>query len=356
MAARPYLPSPRWLRTAGPALALAGMALTAPSPALAKPAPGEVRRSDAPPQRTWYPRASLRSPGTVELAEFLGELERAGWKGAALATIPTHYVQTGSGISPVGRQPAAAYGDLDGDGHGEWVVGCYLSEAGGPGGSSPSGAGESSSRSEERARLAVFRQEPGGRWRLAWRSPGLGYEFGVPTYNIEEAANGLGAMENLRPPLALVDIDGDRREEIAYSCWSGSPHVDPMPGIYRFESGRWVDVAPQADRFSLQDVNRDGKMELVTGSPFVGYGSGDDDVPRVWRWSGRRYEDASADFPAFYADLTARYEAHLRAMTRKGTTFDRAMWTRAIRKASSLAGPLGLHQSAGTADKPSRVQ
>lgn len=178
----------------------------------------------------------------------------------------------------------------------------------------------------------------GGHWRADWRSPGLGYEFCEPSFNRWEVENGLDRLENLRVPLSLIDVDGDGRLEIAYHCRGEAPMQGAMPGIYRYDGQRWVAIAPQGDRFSLQDVDRDGRLEVITGSRRIGQGMGDDDVPRVWRWNGRQYQDTSREFPRFYADLAARYTAYVQQMEERGVDFNREVWERAIQKASSLSG------------------
>jgi phytoene dehydrogenase-like protein len=99
-----------------------------------------------------------------------------------------------------------------------------------------------------------------------------------------------------------------------------------------------VAVAPQADRFSMRDLDGDRRLEVVTGSPYVGFGTGDDDVPRVWRWNGRQYQEASSEFPAFYRQLAARYAAYIRRMEVQREEFRRSAWQRALQKATSLAG------------------
>jgi hypothetical protein len=285
-------------------------------------------------------RSQLRTPSRDEMLQFHAEFLRAGWEGAQLAAICTGYARAGGTVKPTGTQFATLFTDLDGDRRPEWVVGAYFptrATTGSQGSSAMGGRGMVTTR-DDRARVVVFQKPSTGPWRIDWISPGLGYEFRAPEHNLREVAEGLGQIEHLRPPLSITDIDGDRRPDIIYQCWSESPVVGALPGIYRFDGTRWVGVAPQADRFSLQDVDADGTLEVVTGSRYVGYGSGDDDVPRVWRWTGRQYHEASSEFPKFYAGLTAKYRSYVQRKEQKGETFDRASWERAIRKATSLAG------------------
>ncbi len=281
-------------------------------------------------------RSGFRQASRDELIQFHNELERAGWRGASLALVPSGYVREGGKVRGVGAQFATLYGDVDGDGRPEWVIGCYLSLHG-PAPVDDSGVLRGNPR-DDRAHLAVFKGDGAGHWRLSWFSPGLGYEFREPDFNVREVENGLDTLDSLRPPLSLVDIANDRRMEIAYICWSEAPAIGGLPGVYRFDGRRWGNIAPQADRFSLRDLRRDGKLEVVTASRYIGYGSGDDDVPRVWRWNGRKYEEASSEYPQFYADLTRRYRAYVQKMESSGEKFERTVWERAIRKASSLAG------------------
>lgn len=290
-------------------------------------------------------RARLKSPSRDEMRQFYAELKHEGWEGAQIAAIYTGYSRGETSVKTVGSQFATLYGDLDGDHRPEWVVGCYFPSRSKPtpdpqtmmGGTMGSRGGMVTLR-DDRTRIVVFKRANNEPWRIDWVSPGLGYEFHAPDYNLQEVAEGLDQQDNLRLPLSLVDVDGDGRPELVYQCWSESAVVGAMPGVFRFDSTRWVNVAPQADRFSLQDLDHDGKIEVLTGSRFVGYGSGDDDVPRVWRWSGRQYQEASTGYAAYYKELAAKYKRVLARKEQKGESFDRAAWERAIRKAASLAG------------------
>lgn len=278
------------------------------------------------------------------MRQFYVELKREGWEGAQIAAIFTGYTRTSNGVKTTGTHFATFSRDLDGDGRNEWVVGCYFPTRGPEPGSSRmpnmgmmGGRGMIATR-DDRARVVIFKKAPNGPWQLDWISPGLGYEFHAPEYNLREVSAGLDQIEHLRLPIDLPDIDGDRRPEIVYQCWSESPVVGALPGIFRFDGTRWVGVGPQSDRFSLRDLDVDGKLEVITGSRYIGYGSGDDDVPRIWRWDGRQYREASTEFPAFYAELAAKYRSYLSRSEKKGEAIDRAVWERAIRKAESLSG------------------
>jgi hypothetical protein len=278
------------------------------------------------------------------MRQFYAELKREGWDGAQIAAIYTGYARTDTGIKTTGSQFATFYGDLDGDRRPEWVVGCYFPSRSTPTPDPQSMMGGMGGRAgmvtlrDDRSRIVIFKHATNEPWRIDWISPGLGYEFHAPDYNLQEVVEGLDQQDNLRLPLSLLDVDGDGRPELVYQSWSESAVVGAMPGVFRFDGSRWVSIAPQADRFSLQDLNRDGKLEIITGSRFVGYGSGDDDVPRVWRWSGRQYQEASTEFTAFYGELTLKYKKVMARKEQKGEVFDRAAWERAIRKAASLAG------------------
>jgi hypothetical protein len=319
---------------AGPGAPPAG-----PPPAPGAPAQewGAAARAAAPAPPVSSPPASfLKEAAPAELTQFYNEFNRHGWQGAVIASLPREYVMRDGVVYDVGGQFATLYGDVDGDRKPEWVVGCYLPIRA----EDPPGSMSALAVNDGRARLAVFKRDASGRWRLHWRSPGLGYEFSRPEFNIREVESGLDSLENIRLPIALVNVNGDQSLEIAYYCRSSARMIGALPGVYRHNAGRWVSVAPQADRFSLQNVDGKGQLELVTGSQFIGYGNGDDDVPRVWRWNGQReqFQEASAEFPEFYARLAARYEAYVRRLEAAGRDYDRAAWARAIQKATSLAG------------------
>lgn len=291
-------------------------------------------------------KAHFRLPGKEEMQQFYAEFAAHGWKDVVIPVVPSNYAQQGTELVGSDQRKSTLYGDVDGDGHPDWVVACYVatepvmtsdpqdSMSGMPGGS----GGAAVPIRDDRARLGVFTRDGAGRWKLRWKSPGLGYEFRPPKYNLWEVSKGLDQPENLRPCISLVDVDGDRCLEIVYHCWSQTDSVGGLPGVLRHDGSRWVSVAPQADRFSLQDVNHDGRLEVITASPFVGFGSGDDDVPRVWRWNGRQYQEASSEFPMFYKELASRYEAFIRRMQTRGEEFKKSAWERALQKAASLAG------------------
>lgn len=290
-------------------------------------------------------KARFRAPSAEEARQFYAALAEKGWAGATLARVPANYTQTRDSVRVSDFQEAALYGNVDDDESPEWVLGLYFPPRT-PGSPDPEDAmsmlmGRMEAMTgvqDSRARIVVLKQDTGGQWKVSWRSPGLGYEFGAPRFNMREVDQGLDGFKNLRPALSLVDVDGDHRFEIAYHCVSQSASVGLLPGIYRWDRSRWLSVAPQSDRFSLQDVNRDGKLELLTGSRYIGYGMGDDDVPRVWRWKDGQYQEASAEFPRFYGDLARRYAEYLRRMGERGEKVDSAAWERAIQKATSLSG------------------
>jgi len=331
----------RWGLMACATLVLA-IALAAAAPA---PSGGGSGRIGAAVTISLAQRSRLKTPSREEMRQFYAELKREGREGAQIAAIYTGYSRVDASIKTTGSQFATMYGDLDGDHRPEWVVGCYFPSQATPTPDPQSmmsgmmgGRGGMVNLHDDRARIVIFKRASNEPWRIDWISPGLGYEFHAPDYNLQEVAEGLDQQDNLRLPLSLVDVDGDRRPELAYQCWSESAVVGAMPGVLRYDGTRWVSVAPQADRFSLQDLDHDGRIEVVTGSRFVGYGSGDDDVPRVWRWSGRQYQEASTGFTVFYGELAAKYRKVMARKEQKGEAFDRAAWERAIRKAASLAG------------------
>src|SRR5205823_6293497 len=115
-------------------------------------------------------------------------------------------------------------GDVEGDprGDAEYVLGVYFP-------SSPSASGTQ----DDRARIVVFKRHV-NTWTEEWRSPGLGYEFDRPRFNIQEVEEGLDQPAALQPPLQLVKIAGDRYYSIAYFAWSKSNQVGGLPGIYRY--------------------------------------------------------------------------------------------------------------------------
>lgn len=278
-------------------------------------------------------------PSPDEWATFHELMRRDGWDGVQIARLPVRYEIEAGGVRPVGDRPAALRADLTGDGEAEWVVGAYLptrpSEAPRQG---PFAARDRAlSAPSERARLAVF-QSVQGHWKLVWRSAGLGYKFSPNAYVLKEVEQKVERIEGLLPPFGVADIDGDGAKEIVYQTWGRSSTEGGLPGIFRWDSARWVEVAPPGDRFSLRDLDGDHRLEVITASQFVGQNSGEDDVPRVWRWNAGRYQDASSMFPEYYRDLLERYRSHVTELRRIGAPVDEEAWKRALTKAGSLAG------------------
>jgi hypothetical protein len=247
--------------------------------------------------------------------------------GSVVATVPVSYRWAEGHIEVAHRAFAILAGNVDGDTRAdkEIVLGVYFPSSASPGGTQ-----------DDRARIVVFKHTPKG-WLWQWTSPGLGYVFDCPRFNIQEVEQGLDEAVVLQPPLRLVKIDGDAHYSIAYFAWSKSSQVGGLPGVYRYSAARWRNVAPQADRFSLRDLNGDGELQVVAGTRFVGYGSGDDDVPRVYRWGRRGFEEASSQFPRFYRELAEAYRKHVRQLEETHQAFARDVWERAIRKAESFA-------------------
>jgi hypothetical protein len=267
----------------------------------------------------------FRQPSEVTRQELQDQLPAD----ATIARIPGAYRLRKGRVVSFRPVEAILYGDVDGDGRREFVVGCYFrSEIGSQG------------PRDDRARLAVFKLL-GGHWALAWTSPGLGYEFDRPRNNVEEVEKGIDRVENLQPPVQLVNVGGTDQLGIAYFAWSESASVGALPGVYRWSGSRWRNVAPQAERFTLRDLNGDGSIEVVAGTRYIGYGSGDDDVPRVYRWSADHFEEASSLFPGFYSELAQSYRDYLRRLEgpRRGAAA-RDVWQRALQKAESLSSPV----------------
>jgi hypothetical protein len=303
----------------------AASALAAPP----KPVPPPKQRPMAPVSEVQdLARANFRRPSGEEMSLFYALLRKKGGQDVQIATVPTGYRQSAGSVVEIGAQFATFYGDVDGDRRGDWILGCYFPTR-------PVSTADPLAL-DNRARIAVFTQGQEG-WQL-WLSTGLGYEFSEPQFNREEVEKGLDDLKNLLLPIALVDVDADGRMEVTYHCRSHSAALGGLPGIYRREGDRWLSVAPQADRFSLQDLDGDRKLEVITGSRRIGHGNGDDDVPRVWRWRDRQFREASGDYPQFYAGLAGRYNDFVKRKEAAGEAFDRMIWERAIQKATLLSG------------------
>jgi hypothetical protein len=303
------------------------MAAAAPAPTLAATAPA---LKEAKPKRA---APFYQLPGASDIRAMLAQLP----PGTIQAQIPMAYR-----LEPDRKVATAQYafayfsGDVDGDGEAEYVMGCYFSDA------ATGGA------ADDRARLAVFKAQGTSKgkrtWHLTWTSPGLGHEFDLPRYNAREVEEGLEQVEAVQPPIQLVRLEPGGPLAIAYFAWSRSAQVGGLPGIYRFTGGRWRNVGPQADRLNIADLDGDGRPEVIAGTRFVGYGFGDDDVPRVFRWDGQQFAEASSDFPQYYARLLVLYRNHLHRLEETQQVFARDVWERAIRKAETLAHPVSTRR------------
>ena len=274
------------------------------------------------------------------------EIERLLPPGATIARMPLSYVRKGDRIYADINNIAAAslFGDVDGDGKNEFVVGCLFKSQEPPSGLAPGtpvapGAMmKSDLPRDDRARLVVFKRGSTGHWTRFWTSPGLGYKFDIPKHNIDEIGQGIETLADLRTPISLADVDGDGALEIVYYAWSeDEERLGALPGIYRWDGSRWGNIAPQGDRFSVRDLDQDGKLEVLIGSRYVGYSTGNDDVPRVYRWNGRRYNEASAEFPGYFADLARRYKRAIEQFEAHGEDYEKTLWDRAIQQAENRA-------------------
>ena len=208
MSAR-VLTTRRELLLAGAALgaALAGRQAVA--------APAKVRRAGAAPRLTpLSEQCRFRRASDAEWEAIRRELEEKGWSGGQVAHIATSFQPVGTELRPFGMQEATLFGDVDGDGRPEWVIGLYYppDTLGGlhavtP--LAPASGRTATSGQDDRARIVILRPEKGGRCRGVWRSPGLGYRFGPAVYNLQEVNQDLDSADSLRLPLALTDVDGD---------------------------------------------------------------------------------------------------------------------------------------------------
>src|SRR5438128_949431 len=72
-------------------------------------------------------KAHFRRPEKEDMRQFYGEFARKGWRNAVIPTISTEYTLEGSSLDGAGSRLATLWGDVDGDGQAEWIVGCYFS-------------------------------------------------------------------------------------------------------------------------------------------------------------------------------------------------------------------------------------
>jgi len=297
--------------------------------------------------------ASTRSPAAPHYRQpsqgEMREMQRQLPAGAVVPRMPLAYRWKANGeVAPDPRRSgdAVLFGDVDGDGRPEYVLGCLFRTeklAVPPPAPYPDGRGAMMKNHlprDDRAHLVVFKRGPNGHWMRSWTSPGLGFRFGVPEDNLREVQQGIESLDELRAPISLADIDGDGVLEIVYYAWSeDTEHLGALPGIYRWDGARWGNIAPQGDRFSVLDLDHDGRLEVIIGSRYIGYSTGNDDVPRVYRWDGRRYVEASADFPSYFAELARRYRGAVRSFESHGQKYEKDLWDRAIQQAEKRAKP-----------------
>ena len=310
-----------WLRAAAGILIGLGLA----------PAPAAVAADSA--SRTV--RAPFVRVGRDEFRKVTAQLP----PGASIAILPSQYTLSDGKVQATGHRFAMMRGDVDGDKRAELVCAAYY----------PPAPVMPSSFRDDRARIVVFKREK-DEWVRSYTSPGLGFEFTAATHNLEEVERGLAPLDATPLPLNFVDVDRDGSREVAFYAASQDPDAGGLlPGIYRWTNARWVNLAPTGQRFGVRDLNGDGTLEVVVGSRYVGYGMGDDDVPRVYHWTGRKYEEASTQYPSFYADLARRYRTHVEGMSRRGETYPQQAWERAIQKAQSLGAERAPERGAANA-------
>ena len=65
-----------------------------------------------------------------------------------------------------------------------------------------------------------------------------------------------------------------------------------------------------------------------------------------------RFEEASARYPRFYAQLTRLYRDHVRELEEAHQPYPRDVWDRAIRKAETLSISVPASQPNGTRSGP----
>lgn len=166
------------------------------------------------------------------------------------ADVRTHHEDVENGI---GRQGSMAGGDFDGDGYGEWALGCLRCT-----GSSP----------QRRGLVFIY--------TVDGNSPST-YD-GDDAHAQLEAPSGM-AHQHGQAVVAVQDIDGDGRSDLLVGSGSGS--IDdagiflvhgPFEGLVEMGEGRWIydstgESNPNVYFNDIGDIDNDGLSDLAFGSP-----------------------------------------------------------------------------------------
>ncbi len=126
--------------------------------------------------------------------------------------------------------------------------------------------------------------------------------------------------------LHVLDLDGDAEPEVIVELFSGGAHCCTASAVLRWDAAasryaaarhEWADAA-----FTLRDVDRDGRIEFVSGDARFAYAFGSFAEARfpiqVFSFTGGEYEDVSAGHPAVLrADARALWRDY-RMFARRG--------------------------------------
>ena len=128
-------------------------------------------------------------------------------------------------------------------------------------------------------------------------------------------------------PLRVRDLDGDREPEVLLDLYSGGAHCCTYTLLYRYDSKRkayrplsrsWGNVS-----YSLRDLDRDGRQELVSADDrfayaFTAYAYSVDPI-QVWSYRAGRLADVTRSFPATVRrDAERLWRSYLKAREEPG--------------------------------------
>ena len=133
-------------------------------------------------------------------------------------------------------------------------------------------------------------------------------------------ADFLARSEAGQKPLEVLDLDGDGEPEVLLNLYSGGAHCCFSTRIYFFagEPARYDSLLQKWGNpgYRLEDLDHDGKTELVTGDDRFAYAftsyAASRLPPRIWRYSSGALEEVTRSFPSLLEeDGTSCWKAFL---------------------------------------------
>lgn len=125
-----------------------------------------------------------------------------------------------------------------------------------------------------------------------------------------------------RPPLSVVDLDGDGEPEVLVDAFTGGAHCCSITEILRF-NGTGYDLAEAGwgdPGYRLADLDRDGKPEFVSADDAFAYVFASYAMswmpPKVFQWRAGAFTIVTKQYPALVKRDLVRLRKALRSAQR----------------------------------------